>query len=220
MTSAWVFAGGEFNVDELSADAISEADTIIGVDYGISHCLRLGLVPDILVGDFDSIDAAVLNDKRLVGVPRRRYPARKNSSDLELALHGLSETTVRRVVLLGISGGRSDHHLFNWLLPLQADWPFAVELIDHSVHAHLVSVDYPLLQVPAVIGQTVSILPMPEALGVTTQGLEYPLSGEALAHGSTLGLSNVADAIQISVSVSAGKLLVFRVKADTAKATE
>ncbi len=213
MRCAWVFAGGNFQVDDVLVTDIRRGDVVVGVDHGIAHCLRIGVVPTVLVGDFDSIDPAILNDQRLVNVPRRSFPARKNSSDLELALQGLVGTDVSRVILLGISGGRSDHHLFNWLLPFQTDWPFAVELVDHSVHAHVVCARYPL-HVSAFVGQTISLLALPEAIGVTTKGLEYPLVDHTMTHGSTLGLSNVADADAIRVSVSAGRLLVFRIRAD------
>lgn len=213
MSCAWVFAGGEFQLGDIQDCVIADTDIVVGVDHGIAHCLRLDLTPSVMVGDFDSIAPQLLDDERLNNVPRKSYPARKNSSDLELALHSLSDSAVSRVVLLGVSGGRSDHHLFNWMLPLLTDWPFAIELIDHSVHAHLVTASYPL-HVPATIGQTISLLPMPEAIDVTTQGLDYPLHAHTLGSGSTLGLSNVANASTISVSVSAGRLLVFRVKAD------
>lgn len=203
-------AGGDFHPGTLDAAAIGSRDIVIGVDKGIGYCLSIGIVPDLLMGDFDSIDSMLLEDPRLDGIDKQSFPARKNRSDLDLALQWLRSSHVSHVTLLAISGGRSDHHLLNWLLPLQEEWPFTVELIDATVHAYLVTPHYPVRTV-AKPGQVVSLVPMPEALGVTTEGLEYSLHDAELAVGSTLGLSNVASQLSIGVSVSSGRLLLFRV---------
>lgn len=217
-TNAWVFSGGDFNAGDFQASVVAEGDIVVGVDHGIEHCLLAGLVPTVLMGDFDSIDEASLNDARLVGVQKIGYPARKNQSDLQLALEWLNTKSVDCVTLLGVSGGRSDHHLFNWLLPLQQQWNFSIEFIDASVHAHVVESTRPL-KVSVLPGQTISILPLPEATGVSTHGLEYPLTQAHLTAGSTLGLSNVAAADDIGVSLLSGRLLVFRVKSVDTKTT-
>jgi len=207
---AWVVAGGEFHPRTLDAAAIDSRDIVVGVDKGIGYCMSVGIVPDLLMGDFDSIDPMLLEDSRLDGVEKQSFPARKNSSDLDLALQWLRSANVSHVTLLAISGGRSDHHLLNWLLPLQEDWPFTLQLIDATVHAYLITPQYPLKTV-ATSGQVVSLVPMPQALGVCTEGLEYSLHDAELAAGSTLGLSNVASQVSIGVSVSSGRLLLFRV---------
>ena len=205
-----MFAGGDFHIDDPGMACVTP-DIVIGVDRGIEHCLSVGIVPDVLIGDFDSVDGSVLHDSRLSHSETIRHPARKSSSDLELALRWLVNTDIERVVLLGISGGRSDHHLFNWMLPMQQAWPFSIELIDKSGYAYKVNAKYPL-NISARPGQTISLIPMPDASGVTTSGLEYALQDATLTTGSTLGLSNVAVSETVSVSVSAGQLLAFHVK--------
>lgn len=213
LVSAWVFAGGEFHNEGFDPDWVATGDIVVGVDHGISHCLDTGLIPDIMLGDFDSVDASVLRDQRLADVSRQAYPSRKNRSDLELALDWLSEAKVARVILMGVSGGRSDHHLINWMLPCREHWPFAIEIIDATVHAHVVTTEH-RLDVAAWLGQTISLMPLHEAVGVTTTGLEYALHEAHLVPGTTLGLSNVASEEAIRVSLSSGRLLVFRVIAD------
>ncbi len=210
-SQAWVFAGGDYNCEFWPGERVDTCDIIVGVDRGIEHCLDTGLVPDILMGDFDSVSPEVLSDGRLKNSVTKSYPSRKNNSDLELALHWLSEQSVSRVTLLGVSGGRSDHHLFNWLLPLQACWPFEISYIDASVRAYVVTPAYPLVAV-VLPSQTISLLPMPSARGVCTQGLDYALKDAELGSGCTLGLSNVAVSNAIAVSVEEGQLWVFVVK--------
>ena len=209
--TAWVFAAGSFDSACLENVTINDSDLVIGVDGGIAHCLAVQRVPDVILGDFDSIDPAVLDDERLTNCHRYSYPARKNVSDLELALQYLCNESIDRVVLIAISGGRSDHLLFNWLLPLQQRWPFSIELLDKSVHAHVLT-HHASLELATYKGQTISLLPFPWAAGVTTDGLDYPLHDATMSPGSTLGVSNVATANRIKVSVSSGQLLVFKVQ--------
>jgi len=208
---AWVFAGGHYRVSDLDTKNISSDDLIVGVDHGIEHCLASDLTPDILIGDFDSVEQSLLSDPRLEHAERINYLRRKDQSDLELALEHLAKSAVNSVTLLGVSGGRSDHHLFNWMLSLQKSWPFSLELIDDTVHAYLVSAQFPLTRT-AQQSQIVSLLPMPRASGVCTSGLEYPLNNASLLPGSTLGLSNVANESIVQVSVSDGSLLAFFIR--------
>ena len=212
--NAWVFAGGEFKPDSFNIDWVVDGDIVLGVDRGIAHCLSTGLVPDILMGDFDSVDPALLDDTRLINAQRHSFPTRKNSSDLDLALQWLCNRSVSRVTVLAVSGGRSDHHLFNWLLPMQRCWPFNLEMIDASVHAYLATAQFPF-NASVVAQQVISLVPLPCATGVRTQGLEYPLHDAELDAGTTHGLSNVAIDTSISVTVQSGRLFVFCVRSDT-----
>jgi len=74
-----------------------------------------------------------------------------------------------------------------------------------------VTSDYPLRRA-SQSGLTVSLLPFPDASGVSTSGLEYPLYDATLSAGTTLGLSNVTTGSEIVVSVKTGQALVFFVK--------
>lgn len=210
---AWVFAGGEFCPSHLPDNEISKNDLFIGVDRGIEHCLASGHTPDQIIGDFDSVNVAVLNDERLNGVQRQLFPSKKASSDLELALQLLSEAPPKRVVLLGVSGGRTDHMLFNWMLASVRPWPFEVQLLDGTTCSHV-------LHGPASWsgvgkpGQLLSLLPLSDVQGVTTKGLQYPLSNAVLTPGSTLGLSNLFEGEEAGVRIASGALLVMLTRAD------
>ncbi len=204
----WVFAGGDFSPDDIPGKDQSPDDFHLCVDRGVEHCLQAGLQPGFIIGDFDSVDQGILEDVRLRHVPRQIHPSRKASSDLELALEWLVEDPPDNVILLGISGGRTDHMLFNWSLPLLRDWPFSLQLIDSTTRAYLVT-DSDHLNVCAELGQTISLLALSGASGVSTTGLQYELSDATLTPGSTLGLSNIVDVENFTVSLCSGKLLVM-----------
>lgn len=207
-TCAWVFAGGDFSIDHLPVSELRDDDQFVCVDRGVEYCLAAGQQPSVLIGDLNNVTTSVLHDSRVINVERHVYPSRKASSDLELALELLAENPPERVVLLGISGGRTDHLLFNWTLPLLRQWPFRLEFIDATTHGYVLYGGQELA-VEAVVGQTVSLLALSPGFGVSTRGLQYALECATLLPGSTLGLSNLVDSTQIGVEVERGTLLVM-----------
>lgn len=205
---AWVFAGGEFSTEHMPFDEVMAGDQFICVDRGIEHCLAAGFVPTLLIGDFDSASEQVLGQESLSSVPRYVYPARKAASDLELALLVLADEPPESVVILGVSGGRTDHMLFNWMLPALRVWPFTMVLIDGTTHCHVLQ-GSASCAITVSLGQTISLLAPTGSTGVTTSGLQYPLQGATLEVGSTLGLSNVTEDKQVCVRQDSGTLLIL-----------
>lgn len=206
---ALVLAGGDFSPDTLDGLAL-DGVRVVCVDRGLVHALAAGLEPALLVGDLDSVPPELLARPALATLPRRVFPADKDASDLELALRALADgpEVPDEVVVAGVSGGRTDHLLFNWLLPARRAWPFALRLVDASVDATVVTAARPLAAT-AVVGRTVSLLPLGRADGVTTRGLRYALADATLEPGSTLGLSNVVARTPIGVTLERGTVLAL-----------
>lgn len=214
---AIVFADGEFTPPVLDGIDTDGAGAVC-VDGGLVHCLAAGLAPTLLVGDLDSVPRDLLARDALAALPRLVFPADKDASDLELALRALADEpdTPDEVVVVGVSGGRTDHLLFNWFLPASRPWPFALRLLDTSVDAAVVTAARPLA-VAAVVGRTFSLLPLVRASGVTTRGLRYALAGATLETGSTLGLSNVVAAPEVRIEIASGTVLALAARADDAE---
>ena len=206
---AWVFAGGEFALNHLPQREVDEQDLIVCVDGGLQHCLQLGLRPHMLVGDMDSVSHELLQDDRIRNVKRYVYPSDKSASDLELSLTILSTEPVDEVILMGVSGGRTDHMLFNWQLVRLCQWPFAIQFIDETTRSYVLNADKREVAIETDPGIVVSLLPMESCTGVETSGLQYPLSNAVIDSGSTLGLSNVVNSEQVRVSIANGSLLVM-----------
>lgn len=211
---AVVFANGDFNQHDCTFANVSVDDFLVCVDGGIKHCLSAGLTPDLLIGDLDSLDEAATRYIADSSLECIRFPPEKDASDLELALQTLIDRPVNEVVLLGASGGRTDHHLFNWQLVGSRSWPFAVRVIDDYVDAQLVDSSRPF-DVAAIPGQLFSVIPLVGcATGVNVSGAKYPLSNAELNPGSTIGLSNAITEPHLQVSVEEGIVLVMQVRAE------
>ena len=217
-----VLAGGDFRPGMLEGIAL-DAARVVCVDRGLVHALAAGLAPALLVGDLDSVPGEVLDRPALAALPRRVFPADKDASDLELALDALADeddaARPDEVIVAGVSGGRTDHLLFNWLLPARRAWPFRLRLVDASTDARVVTPAHPLTMA-AVVGRTFSLLPLGLARGVTTDGLRYALAGATLEPGSTRGLSNVVAASRVSVGVASGTVLALAGRADPETRTD
>jgi thiamine pyrophosphokinase len=203
-----VFAGGRKPLARLVA-AIPEGATVVAADRGVDHALAFGLSVDVAVGDFDSISPAGLAELERSGARVDRHPVAKEASDLELALDLALTFRPERVLVVGGAGGRLDH-LLGQLLLLSAEAYAGVEL-DAQLGRAAVHVVRGERLFAGRVGESVSLFALHGvATGVVTEGLVYPLRGEALAPGSSRGLSNVFATREARVSVRSGVVLAVR----------
>ena len=94
-------------------DTLSGKPYVLAADGGLDRCIRLGILPDLLVGDMDSAKTGWDKFVREHNIPVIRHPVRKDKSDLELAIEEALKITPGEIVLSGVIGGRTDHTLFN-----------------------------------------------------------------------------------------------------------
>jgi thiamine pyrophosphokinase len=181
----------------------------IAADAGAETAERLGLRPDLAVGDFDSIDPAALARLEAAGVPIELSPAAKDESDAELAVRAALARGADALTIVGGFGGRPDHFIANiGLLGLPELSGLSVELVDGSTRLSLVRGPGARLLIGRP-GDLVSLLPLGVGIeGVTSEGLAWPLTDEPLPLGPARGLSNVRQGGTARVSVRAGLLLV------------
>ena len=191
-------------------------ELVVAADGGWDKAVSLGLRPDLLVGDADSLPEARYLALAANGVPIERSAAAKDESDAELALLAALRRGAIHVTVLGALGGkRFDHALANvGLLSLPGSRRATVELLDGTTRVRLLSAPGPeekmvRCRLDGPTGDLVSLLPLGlPALGVTTHGLRYALHDEALPPGPARGLSNVRTAVDASVTLRGGCLLI------------
>lgn len=209
-----IFANGALSDPDGARAAINTGDVIIAADGGARHCLELGLTPDLVVGDFDSLEAGELAPLEAAGSHLIRYPAHKDETDLELALGEALARGAERVLVFGALGARWDMSLANLLLLSNPAYErVKIELVDGRQRVLMVSPSRPLT-VAGQAGDTLSLIPVGgDAEGVETEGLEYPLKGETLQFGVARGVSNVLVGEQARVSLADGLLLCVILRA-------
>jgi thiamine pyrophosphokinase len=203
-----VVSGGE-PPHAKAAPAVPPGATVVAADRGLEHARALGLDVTVAVGDFDSVSPQAVAAAEAAGVRIERHPAAKDATDLELALDLAIEMAPRRILVVAGRGGRLDHELASVLL-LAAERYAGVE-IDAYVGEARVHVVRGERELEGENGELITLLPANgPALGVTTEGLKYPLRGETLEPGSTRGVSNVFATATARVSVMDGVLLAIR----------
>ena len=187
---------------DFPAEPIKSEDLVIAADGGLKHTESLGLIPDVILGDFDSLG--------FVPEGAEVFPVEKDDTDAMLAIrYGLDRECRHFVIYGGLDGERLDHTLANFQA-LQY-------LADRNAVGYLVGKKYLVtvvkdgkLSFPAEAKGILSVFCLgPEATGVTLSGLKYPLENGALSSGFPLGVSNHFVGEKSSISVKNGGLLVL-----------
>jgi thiamine pyrophosphokinase len=199
---AIIFANGELT----PPISIIQDDVIIAANGGAHHCLEHHIDPLYVIGDLDSLSSEEVNQLQSKGAKVIRYPVKKDFTDLELALQHALELNTDEILIYGALGRRWDQTLANLLLA--SAYPQAeIRLVDGNQEFYYVQ-SGETRKIPGQPGDTVSLVPLTERVeGITTNKLEYPLSGETLHFGSTRGVSNIMQEDQASVQVRNGLLL-------------
>jgi thiamine pyrophosphokinase len=189
--------------------AALERPYVIAADSGAITALAFGFTPDLVVGDFDSLDSSVLNQLEDRGTNVERHPRDKAATDGQLALDAAAELQPERLVLVGYLGGpRLDQALANVLLLTTITVP--TQLLDEHNEALLLRAGEEHAWQPEP-DELISLLPLSsDAHGVRTTGLRWPLHSETLHFGHTRGISNEPIAAHVSISLDQGLLLVTR----------
>jgi thiamine pyrophosphokinase len=207
-------------LDEAWPGWADEVSLVIAADGGWEKAAALGILPDLLVGDADSLPEERFAELAAAGVPIERSPVAKDESDTELAVMAALRQNAAHVTILGALGGkRFDHALANvGLLGLPGIGEAEVELLDATTRVRLlraaaVGGGQSTCDLSGEVGDIVSLLPLGvPASGITTEGLLYPLRGETLLPGPARGLSNVRIAADASVKLHQGSLLVVETR--------
>jgi thiamine pyrophosphokinase len=204
-----IFAGGTLQPGAAVAAAIASADLIIAADSGAGTALQYGCTPAIIVGDFDSLDAARLQQLKAQGSRVIQAAVEKDETDTELAIQVALEEGANSITLLGgLGGARFDHTMANILL-LAGFEMVPIHIVDGPTVCWLLRGPGSTI-INGHTGDLLTLLPLTgEATGLHTEGLYYPLHGETLRFGRPRGVSNVLTHEQARVTLEHGLLLII-----------
>ncbi|MBI5565137.1 MAG: thiamine diphosphokinase [Chloroflexi bacterium] len=187
---------------------LASADLIVAADGGSRYALAIDVIPDVVVGDLDSLDDVTRKRLKHAGTRFITYPTRKDYTDLELAIRLALDRGATAITILGALGGRWDQSLANLML---LTLPILEHVSTRIVDRHLsISVIRDRAEITGRVGDTLSLIALKgDAHGVTIEGCEYPLTEAVLPLGASLGISNVLTQSQVTLRVTDGLVLVI-----------
>jgi thiamine pyrophosphokinase len=209
MKRAIIFANGKMDLPPPILENLHPTDIIIAADGGTHHCKSLSITPNVIIGDFDSLDAVDISSYQRAGIEITQYPTHKDETDLELALLYAINHEVTHVFIIGALGDRWDMTLANILLAVHIRFSqLSIRLLDGFDELAILRGEGQM-DITDRPGDTLSLIPLcGDASGITTHGLVYPLTDETLYFGSSRGVSNIILSDQAQVIIKAGILLL------------
>lgn len=190
------------------------ADYVICADGGARHLINMKIIPDVIIGDLDSINQVdrefFLEEK----VKFHKFPTNKDATDTELAVDFALSHSPSEVILLGAIGSRMDHSIANAsLLKKILDAGVKGRIINENNEIFILNTMVNELAIKGNKGDFLSLIPMCDKVrGITLDGLKYPLRDAEISFGSSLGISNEFEGNEAKVEIKEGLLLVIKAR--------
>lgn len=202
MKSILILCNGNPPSERLFREHYNPADYLIAADGGGNIALDMGIDPDVVIGDLDSF---IPDPPHSFEVIRR---GDQEANDLEKALRLAREKGGERITILGATGHRLDHTLKNLSVLKQFNKGFEqIRMVDNFGETLLIPRSFRKVM---GIGTQVSLFPLSgKVTGITTSGLQYPLSQETLENGVRDGSSNRVVGRPVEITYDKGDLLLF-----------
>lgn len=208
---ALILASGSIKDYNILKSQAKISDFILCVDGGVDHILKTDFLPDIVLGDLDSISLEGLNFIEKNKIQIKKFPSIKDSTDTELAINYLKSGNYKEITLMGVTGSRQDHTLANiFLLNSLLEKNISGKIIDSNNIIYLIN---DCLELKKIEGYYISIIPIEkDGILLTIDGFFYNLENTLIPFGSTLGISNKILKDYGKIKIHKGKALVFQSK--------
>jgi len=202
--TALILGNGEPPSRELINQLIGGDTLLLCADGGADTAKRYDLVPDYIIGDLDSISresSAGVDPTHII-----RVDADNTGTDIQKVLRHAVDLGISEAVLLGFTGRRTDHLLWNLSVFKTFAEQIALRIVDEYCDLRLIG---QRIRFRATIGQKISLCPLDGPVeGITTTGLKFALQNESLSPGLRDGISNVVVADIVEIEVERGDLLL------------
>jgi thiamine pyrophosphokinase len=207
---AVIFANGNIEDHSQVLSHLLPEDLLIAADGGAEHCKVIGIQPDIVIGDMDSISSQLMEELQTNGTKFKIYPEDKDQTDLELALSYAHQKGVSEIVFFGILGGRLDLSLANLMLLARDDWQTSSIIVIDGPDTVFLLRAKDSISIDGLPGDIVSLIPLSQKVeGVSTQGLRWQLDEAVLLQGNTRSVSNELLTNSARVNIEKGKMLLI-----------
>jgi thiamine pyrophosphokinase len=205
-----IIANGDNNLEGKDLENLSPFYKIICADGGTRIAFNMGLKPDIIVGDLDSLTDDLWEKVKDQRIELKIYPKEKDETDLELAVKEALKFSPDIIYFIGLIGGRIDHTLSN-LLFLERIKKKGIEIVvlDKNLEIYLMT-DNEEKILFGKEGEILSLIPISEKVeGIILKGLKYLLNNESLMRDLTRGISNEFIENKAYIKIKSGTLLII-----------
>ncbi len=208
---ALIISNGEIMDYRFYEDLIVESDLIICADGGAKHADKMGIIPNVVLGDFDSIGHDCFNNVKNTNIKYIQYSTDKDKTDTQLGVEYAIENGCNEIVLIGSLGTRFDHSFANIsLLKYIIDRGAIGTVLNEHNEIHIIR-DY--IKLKGKIGDIISLLPITKNVeGISTIGLRYALQNAQMILGMPNGVSNVLIEEEAKIHIKSGLLLVIKAR--------
>ncbi|MEO8664590.1 MAG: thiamine diphosphokinase [Ignavibacteria bacterium] len=202
----FLFLNGNSPNPEVVRRSINKKSFLIAADGASNYLKRLNILPDVIIGDLDSIRKTTFEHYKAKKVQIIKI-TEQETTDFEKCLKYCIKKNLKDITVFGAVSERPDHTLNN----------FSVLKKFHSkCSIRIISGEYEVLFIKKKISfgykmnETISLLALPVAEGISTTGLQYPLLNESLGFGIREGTLNKSISEKITISFKSGSLLLFK----------
>ncbi|MFW6121747.1 MAG: thiamine diphosphokinase [Petrotogales bacterium] len=206
--AALILGGAKDSSDEFYLSKIDEADYLVAVDSGANLLFEIRVLPDLLIGDLDSIGRKALNWCSENDVEIMSFGTSKDETDTELALNEMYKRGFNEVLLLNALGDRPDHFITTIYLLYSYSEKMNVFINNENLISSVLSGSN-LLE--AKKGELWSILPVGEKIPVVSlKGFEYEIDRKTMPFSKPFGSSNVSKSNKVTINTEKGTVIYFR----------
>lgn len=206
MSTCLIISGGEYSPIDLNISY----DYVIACDAGYDNSIRLGIKPNLVIGDFDSYEGSESDIPSDISV--KKYPVKKDDTDTMLAIKHAMELGYKHIVLCCALGRRMDHTMANLqsMAYVAANGGFCQLL---SEDEHMMTFTGPKVELPRCPGYSLSLFSLSDVCtGLCISGAEYDVSDIVLTNSFPLGLGNSWKEDTVTLEMKEGILLIIKSK--------
>ncbi len=181
-------------------DQLEEYNFVVGVDSGTDYLYKLFLIPNLIIGDLDSINPKTLDRAKKDNTEILDFEVDKDKTDFELTLEYLKNNEYKNITIIGGESGDLDH-LFGNLLSIAAfhnkeniEWK--------QSNQNIIFPESELINTES--GKYFSLVPLSNLIGVSIDGARWNIKNESIQYGSTKTLRNITSGDTLKIRVDSG----------------
>ena len=180
-------------------------DRLICADGGADSALRLGLTPDFIIGDLDSISKETI--KIFKNTSQILQYKRQNDTDVEKCLKFAIKNKFDEALLIGVTGNRLDHTICNLGIVLKYFSKIKISLLAENSYLKPYTGD---IRLKTQKGEIISLYGFDKKTKITSRGLKYPLKNISLPFGEKESTSNVSTSNSVQLKIRNGIIFIIR----------